>query len=209
MSLLYIKASPRQARSRSIAVANAFCTSYCALHPQEECTELDVFKAALPTLDGHALDTKYAILHGNSPSAVEKNAWKPVENIIAQFKSAEKYVFAVPMWNFGIPYRLKQYFDIIIQPTYTFSYIPQKGYTGLVTGKRAFIVYASGGEYAKGSQAEEFDLQKKYLELLLGFMGITDILKVAVEPTLMAGPDVAEQAQIEAIGLARDLAKTF
>lgn len=209
MSLLYIKASPRQARSHSIAVADAFCASYCALHPQEECTELDVFKAALPAFDGHALATKYAILHGGEPSAVEKNAWKPVEKIIAQFKSADKFVFAVPMWNFGIPYRLKQYFDIILQPTYTFSYSPQEGYTGLVTGKRAFIAYSSGGEYAQGSPAEAFDLQKQYLELILGFMGITDIRKIAVEPTLMAGPDGAEQAQIKAIALARELATKF
>ena len=209
MSLLYIKASPRKGRSRSIAVADAFCASYCALHPQEDCTELDVFDAALPVFDGHALNAKYAILHGSEPSAVEKEAWQPVEKIIGQFKSADKFVFAVPMWNFGIPYRLKQYFDIIVQPTFTFSYGPQEGYTGLVTDKRAFIAYASGGEYAKGSATEAFDLQKKYLELILGFMGITDILRVAVEPTLMAGPDVAEQKQIKAIALARELATKF
>ena len=65
------------------------------------------------------------------------------------------------------------------------------------------------GEYAQGSPAEAFDLQKQYLELILGFMGITDIRKIAVEPTLMAGPDGAEQAQIKAIALARELATKF
>ena len=72
--------------------------------------------------------------------------WKGVERVIEAFKSADKYVFSVPMWNFGIPWRLKQYIDILVQPGSTFRY-DEEGYRGLVTGKRAFLAYARGGEY--------------------------------------------------------------
>ena len=54
------------------------------------------------------------------------------------------------MWNFSIPYRLKHYLDIIIQPTYTFSYTPETSYQGLVTGKPIFIAYARGGAISDG-----------------------------------------------------------
>ena len=70
-------------------------------------------------------------------------------------------------------------------------------------------MYARGGEYLEGSEAGAFDLQKKYLELVLGFMGLTDIQGVVVEPTLMGGPEVSEQKRSEAIRQARDIARTF
>lgn len=58
------------------------------------------------------------------------------------------------MWNFGIPYRLKQYIDILVQPGYTFSYSPEQGYTGLVN-KPAAVVYARGGDYSSKEAAGE------------------------------------------------------
>ncbi len=126
-----------------------------------------------------------------------------------QFTSADKYVLAVPMWNFGIPYRLKQYIDLIVQPGYTFSYSEDKGYEGLVVGKPLLAVYARGGEYATGSQTEAFDLQTRYIELIFGFMGFKDIRSVVVEPTLQGGPDVTEAKCQEATNKVREMAVTF
>jgi FMN-dependent NADH-azoreductase len=156
-----------------------------------------------------ALQAKYAILHGQKPSPDERGAWKAVEDVIRRFKAADKYLFAVPMWNFGIPYRLKHYLDVLIQPTYTFSFTPQEGYKGLVTGKWACVVYARGGEYPQGTPAEGYDLQRKYLELALGFMGITEVRSLVVEPTLMGGPDTARQKQAAAEAQAREIARAF
>jgi FMN-dependent NADH-azoreductase len=207
--LLYIKASPREGRSHSVAVADAFIEAYRAAHPGDEIRTLDIFSAFLPPFDGLALQAKYTILHGQKHTPEELQAWKAVEAIIADFKAADKYVLAVPMWNFGIPYRLKHYLDVLIQPGYTFSYDPEKGYTGLVTGKPVFVAYARGGEYPAGTPGEAFDFQKKYLELALGFMGFTDIKSVVVEPTLMGGPDVAEARRAAAIVKAQAIAKSF
>ena len=156
-----------------------------------------------------AVQAKYTILHGQKHSQEELDAWKAVEAVIDEFKSADKYVMAVPMWNFGIPYRLKQYIDILVQPGYTFSYTPEEGYKGLVTGKPIFIAYARGGEYPLGTDYEAFDLQKKYLELILGFMGFTDIRAVAVDPTLMGGPDVGKAKREAAIEQAKQMGRDF
>ena len=206
--LLYIQASPRIERSYSIAVADAFVSAYKEANPKDEVITMNLFKKDLPSFDGLAVQAKYAILHGLKHTPEELAAWKKVEELIAEFKSADRYVMAVPMWNFGIPYRLKQYLDIIVQPGYTFSFSPKEGYKGLVLGKPIFVSYSRGGAYEKGSPAEAFDLQTKYFQLALGFIGFTDIRTLIVEPTL-AGPDVAKQKREEAISKAKEMARAF
>ncbi len=207
--LLYIQASPRVGRSHSIAAADAFVETYREANPGDEVVTLNVFEADLPAFDGLAVQAKYAILHGKQHTEEELAAWRAVEAVIEQFTSADKYAFAVPMWNFGIPYKLKQYVDILVQPGYTFSHDPATGFSGLVTGRPVFIAYASGGEYGEGSEAAAFDLQKPYLELVLGFMGLTDIRSVIVAPTLLTGPEAAAAARGSAIARAREMAAEF
>jgi FMN-dependent NADH-azoreductase len=206
--LLYIQASPRIERSFSIAVAEAFVSAYKQSNPKDEVVAMNLFKKDLPAFDGLAVQAKYTILHGLKHTPEELAAWKKVEELIGEFKSADKYVLAVPMWNFGIPYRLKQYLDIIVQPGYTFSFSPQEGYKGLVLGKPVFVAYSRGGAYPKGSAEEAFDLQTKYFQLALGFIGFTDIRTLIVEPTL-ASPDVAKQRRAEAIAKAKEMANSF
>ena len=206
--LLYIQASPRIERSYSIAVADAFVSTYKQANPKDEIVTMNLFKKDLPPFDGLTVQAKYTILHGLKHSPEELGAWRKVEDLIAEFKSADKYAMAVPMWNFGIPYRLKQYLDILVQPTYTFSFSPQEGYKGLVLGKPIFVAYSRGGAYPKGSAEEAFDLQIKYLQLILGFIGFTDVRTLHVEPTL-AGPDVAKKKREETIAKAKEMALKF
>jgi FMN-dependent NADH-azoreductase len=207
--ILYIQASPRGQRSKSITVADAFVESYKQKHPDDEIVTLNLSDASLPSFDGLAVQAKYTILHGKCHSKEELQAWKGVEEVIEQFKSADKYVLAVPMWNFSIPYQLKQYIDLLVQPGYTFSYSEDTGYQGLVIGKPMLVVYARGGEYPAGTEAEAFDLQKKYVELIFGFMGFKNVRSVVIEPTLMAGPDVAEARLQEAVDQAKGIAADF
>ena len=207
--LLYIQASPRIGRSHSILVADAFIESYEESNPADEVITVNVFRKDLPPFDGLAVQAKYTILHGKERTEEELAAWKAVEAVIEEFTAADKYVMAVPMWNFGIPYRLKQYVDVLVQPGYTFSYTPEEGYKGLVTGKPIFVAYSRGGQYPPGSPSEAFDLQKRYLELILGFIGFSDIRSVVVEPTLEAGPEVAKSKRDGAIAQARQMARKF
>ncbi len=207
-SLLYIQASPRGERSFAVRAADAFVKAYRQAHTNDSVTTINLFEKDLPPFDGFSLDAKYAILHGQEQSEEQAMAWKGVETVIGEFTAADKYVFAVPMWNFSIPYRLKHYFDVIVQPGYTFSYSPEEGYQGLVTGKPVFAAYARGGQYPAGSEMAAWDLQSRYLELILGFIGLTDVKSVFVEPTL-AGPESAEKGLAAAVAGAEKIAKKF
>jgi FMN-dependent NADH-azoreductase len=205
-NLLYIQASPRGERSKSNVVAAAFLEAYKESHRADSIQTLNVFTQSLPAFEGFALQAKYAIMHGKTHSKEELAAWQSVEQTIEQFKSADKYVLSTPMWNFSIPYRLKQYIDILVQPGYTFTYDQEKGYQGLVKDRPLLAIYARGGEYA-GDAA--FDLQRKYVELIFSFIGFADIKTIVVEPTLQGGPDVGAQKVNAAIEQARRLAADF
>jgi FMN-dependent NADH-azoreductase len=205
--LLYIESSPRKKRSHSIAVADAFLTAYRKANPGDEVVTLDLWETTLPEFDGYTIDAKYQVLHGQNFDEQQQMAWNAVVAVCDEFKSADKYVISLPMWNFGIPYKLKHYIDVLAQPGQTFSFSPATGYSGLVTGKPVAVVYARGGAYGNGGPGS-MDFQKSYMDLLLGFIGFTDIRSIFVEPTLVASEDVTKTVT-EAIAVAQEIANTF
>jgi FMN-dependent NADH-azoreductase len=167
---------------------------------------LDLWAEEMPAFDGETINAKYAVLHGQPHSPAQAAAWARVVAIADRFKSADKYLFSLPMWNFGVPYKLKHYIDVITQPGLTFSFSPSTGYKGLVTGKPAVVVYARGGAYGGGSAS--YDFQKPYFEMLLRFIGFTDIRGIVIEPTL-GDPAAAEKSRAAATDLAKTIARKF
>ena len=188
--LLYIEVSPRKSRSKSIQVAQFFLSELQKAHPSVEIDKMDLWSTELPAFDGDTVDAKYAILNGQPQTPDQAKAWQQVKAVTDRFKSADWYLFSLPMWNFGVPYVLKHLIDVIVQPGLTFSFSPDEGYKGLVTGKKAVVVYARGGNYSPGTGMEGYDLQNKTLSGILGFIGIIDVVNIFVEPTLAAPADV-------------------
>lgn len=206
--LLHIQASPRVGRSASIAVAEHFLEVYRATHPGVTIETLNLWEADLPEFNGATLDAKYAVMHGQTHTPAQSEAWRAVVRIADHFKAADKYLFSLPMWNFGIPYRLKHFIDVLVQPGLAFAFAPETGYKGLITGKPAVAIYARGGAYGPGSGAEGYDAQSAYLRQILGFIGFTDIKEIFVEPTL-AGPAAKDDAVATGNRKAAELAAAF
>ena len=207
-SLLYIEASPRKDRSASISITNTFIEEYRKTHSEDQIKTIDLWQTTIPEFDGEVINSKYAILHGLEHTGSQKQAWAAVEKVISQFTGCDKYLFSLPMWNFGIPYKLKHYIDVIVQPGYTFSFSPEEGYQGLVTGKPVAAVYARGGSYPSGSDMASYDFQKTYMELFLGFIGFSEFQSIVVEETL--GPaDIKEKNMAAARELAKNIAANF
>ena len=117
--LLYIEASPRKKRSSSIEVAHAYLEAYQQNHPAGEIETLDLWQKEIPRFDGDVINSKYAIMHGQAHTEAQRKAWRAVEQTIADFKRADRYLFSLSMWNFNIPYQLKHYIDVIVQPAYS------------------------------------------------------------------------------------------
>lgn len=207
-NVLCIIASPRE-ESWSSRLADGFLTTYRQLHPEDSIEMLDLFSADIPPFTAPQAAAKYAVLGGQEPRDRAQAAWVEVIRTIEHFKSFDKYVLASPMWNFSIPYRLKQYLDVIVQPGLTFKFVPEQGYVGLVTGRPLLLLLARGGSYGAGNPCETMDFQESYLRAIAGFIGITDIHAVRVENTLMQSPEQVEESLQAAILEAGRLAEKF
>lgn len=205
--LIYVESSPRKMRSKSIRVAEAFLNRYSEKHSNDEIIKIDLWNKELPEFDGYTIDAKYQVMHGQGFDSSQAEAWRRVVELCDEFKAGDKYLISLPMWNFSIPYKLKHYIDVITQPGQMFTFSPESGYEGLVTGKPVVVVYARGGAYGS-DQSKGMDMQSAYMQLWLGFVGFTDIQSIKIEPTL-GGVEEVEATEKAAIELARKIATTF
>lgn len=154
------------------------------------------------------IDGKYELLSGKTLSQETKQAWGDIVAVIERFLSADIYIISVPMWNFSIPYTLKHYIDVILQPKYLFEYT-SKGPQGLLKNKKMIIVTSRGGDYSSDT-FKVFDFQQEYLRTVFGVAGIVDIKFIHAQPMdamgLEAQKQKIQQAQQEAVKLVDALA---
>ena len=143
--LLHIIAAPRGKDSRTLKISQAFLSTFKTKYPDCKIDELDLFTEKLPDLNIKRINGKYVLLGGQELDEELKNAWKDIIKYIDRFLSADAYLLSTPMWNFNIPYPLKHYIDVILQPKYLFRYT-EKGPEGLVKNKKAIIGNSSAPE---------------------------------------------------------------
>ena len=111
------------------------------------------------------------------------------------------------MWNHGVPYILKQFIDIVSQPGLVFGFDGNTGYTGLVTGKKAVVVYTSAVYGDDRGPQFGVDFQAPYFNDWLHWAGITDVTQITFRPNLAV--DDPEPGRQAAHAAARDAAKTL
>jgi FMN-dependent NADH-azoreductase len=205
--LLYIEASPLKSRSHSVAVSRAFLDAYRAAHPRDEIERLDLWQVTLPPFDAQTIEAKFAVLRRNEFTAEQFERWEAVRRVSRHFNAADKYVFGVPMWNFGVPYVLKHYIDVVTLPGENWTWSREAGYGTLLSGKKALAIYASANLHQQvGEDAGDF--QKPFMRRWLRFVGIEDIHEITLAPTL-SHPDAVAKLRAEAIAKATHLAPQF
>lgn len=202
MRVLHIDASPRANRSRSRPVAEAFLA---ALPDGTAVTHYDLWDMELPSLGGDMIEGRYALLFGQQVDPGIAEAWDEVRRVAEAFLDHDAYVISTPMWNFGIPYKLKHFVDVVTQPGMTFRNDAEGNVDGLAAGKRALIIAASAMPFGKDQAIAALDHQVAYLDAWLAFIGIERLDHIRVSPTF--GPDeVVEKAMQSAMSEADALA---
>ncbi len=86
--------------------------------------------------------------------------------------SSRRLIFPVPMWNFGIPAALKDFFDKVTQRGRLWDFDENKNYVGLLKEHCAYIIMTSGDYYPPDSPN---DFVIPYLKTTLSFLGIGEI----------------------------------
>jgi FMN-dependent NADH-azoreductase len=198
--LLYVVGSPRGDKSESTALARAFLEACLEANPATEVDTLDLWREPLPVYGPAGVEAKMSVFAGQRPAGEQEDAWAEVLRVFERFTAAERYLFTVPMWNHGVPWPLKHLIDTITQPGLVFAFDAEKGYTGLLTGKKAAVMYTSGVYAAGRGQAFGSDFHATYFNDWLRFAGVEDVSEVRFQPTIAtADPDALRRtAQAEA-----------
>jgi FMN-dependent NADH-azoreductase len=177
-TLLYIKASPRGDKSTSIKLADEYLAAYKQKHPDAIIDVIDLWQANLPEFDGDSAAAKVSFFGEPAMNEKQKTVFEQLVSIFNRFNAADDYLFAVPMWNFGVPYKLKQYIDLLSMPSTLFGFEPARGYIGLLKNKRATAIYTAAIFMPGLSKAYGTDHTSPYLTDWLNFAGISDVSSV-------------------------------
>ena len=118
------------------------------------------------------------------------------DTLVEELIAADILVIGTPIYNFGIPAALKAWIDMVARARMTFHYTAN-GPEGLLTGKKAYILVASGGTEI----GSEIDFATGYLRHVLGFIGITDVTFIAADQQMVKG-QAAVEAALQEIAIA-------
>ena len=205
MKLLHVIATPRDEKSNTLRVSEAFLEGLRA-HQTVAVDVVDLYNHDLPAIAGDNIEAKYTLMVGRPIDKSHAESWSQIELLIEHFLSADAYLVSTPMWNLSIPYALKYYIDCIVQPGYVFRYNEVGQAVPLVLGKRMVCVTSRGGDYSPSSPMSSYDFQEPYLRAIFGFIGITDVEFINVQPMDIT-PDMRECAVVAAMEHARTLAQ--
>ena len=194
--LFHLSCAPR-ADSDSAAGARVFLDRFREARPDWDIDVVDLWRERMPEFAGPLLEAKYARMKRQDFNNAERDSIAEAERMALRFSLADRVLISTPMWNFGIPYKLKQWFDIIVQPGLTFRFDPSQGYLPLLKDRPTLVILASGSDFATGMNRGRIDMATPYLRDILRFIGIDNVRFVPIWPT--TGP----QQPIEA---ARDRA---
>jgi FMN-dependent NADH-azoreductase len=185
---LYIKSSILGAGSVTSEVVDAIHTAFAAAHPNAQHVVRDLGSNPLPHLTATVLgDVRSETPTDNAATVAALQAVKEVQD-------ATTLVIAAPMYNFGVPSNLKAWFDHIAHPGKTFQYTAT-GPEGLLKGKNAIVVVATGGQYSEGP-AKPYDIVEPYIRTVLGFLGITEVQILRVEGLAMGEAGAVSKAEV-------------
>ena len=175
--LLVIEASPRGASSVSRSMAAQFVADWHSAHPDGRVVRRDLNETALPFTDAAWLAAYFTAPSGQSDAMRATLALS--DTLVAELLQADAIVIATPVYNYNVPAVLKAWWDHVVRKGITLG----TDGTGLLTGKRATVLLASGGVYTEGSPIRDRDLASQWLRLMLHVVGIDDVAFIAAGGT--------------------------
>jgi FMN-dependent NADH-azoreductase len=206
MRILNIVTSPRKEKSASTAIANAFLSEYAAQARNVTVDRLDIWQEQLPEFDAEAINAKYKGVSGEPMTPVETATWETIVALASRFQRADRIVMGVPMWNFSVPYKLKQLIDLTCQRNMLFTF-DGKLYGPSLSIDKAFVAYVRGQSDEAGVKTVSqpgFEYLSGYIEFWLRFIGVRSVVSLTVEHSWDGrAVDMIDAGKRQAVELAR------
>lgn len=150
--------------------------------------------AGVPFVDAGWIDANFT--PEEERTAEQRRELADSDRLVEELEAADVVVIGAPIYNFGVPAALKAWVDMIARARRTFRYTPE-GPEGLLTGKSAYIVVASGGTAVDS----DIDFATPYLRQALKFVGITDVTVIAADRGNQRGARALDDARADIANL--------
>lgn len=171
--VLHINSSARSTDSVSRELGTQVIDALRAQDPRLTVTSRDLTHA-LPQIDEAWVNANFTPADQRSAEQVETLAQS--DALVRELQAADTVVIGLPIYNFGVPAAMKAWIDLVARAGLTFRYTAN-GPEGLLTGKRAIVVVASGGT----KLGSELDFATGHLRQVLGFIGIEDVTFISAD----------------------------
>ncbi|HML17842.1 MAG TPA: NAD(P)H-dependent oxidoreductase [Bryobacteraceae bacterium] len=182
-TLLRIDSSPFSGDdSFSRKLTGEFADNWRKNNPGGEIIGRDLSALPIPVIDSEWIGAAYTPEDGRT--ARQREILALSDELIAELHAADEYVIGIPMHNFGVPSSVKLWIDQISRVGKTFSY-ENGAPAGLLRGKRATFLVATGGVYTEGSPWAAMDFAGPYLRSVFGFLGVRDVHLIHAGGTAM------------------------
>lgn len=167
--LLVVETSPRGPKSISRHLTRRFVDAWKAAHPHGQVTMRDLAAMSLPYVEASWLEAYFT--PDDQQSSDMKERLRLSDVLVSELLAADHVVIGTPVYNYNVPAALKSWIDHIVRKGKTLGFDGK----GLIPGKRATVLLASGGVYTEGSPIRDRDIATQYLRLIFRVLGITDI----------------------------------
>jgi FMN-dependent NADH-azoreductase len=207
--LLVINAHPKVDTDSSVSlqVLHQFLKTYKKMKPEGPIEQVDLYREHIPCIDRTFLSLQEKRGRDERLTEEEQTLDFRMSEVLQQFKSAKKYVIAMPLHNFNVPSKLKDYMDNILIAKETFAYT-DKGSVGLLNdGRHVLVIQASDGIYTNEDWYTEVEYSHKYLKAMFNFMGVDYQIIRAQGNYLLKRDEVLAKAFQEAVTVAASLAQ--
>jgi FMN-dependent NADH-azoreductase len=171
-TLLHLDSSPMGAASVSRHLTSQFVEHWKQANAGGTVITRDVTSSNLTSITAEWVAAAYTPEASRTPE--QKSVLALSDKLVAELQEADEYVFGVPMHNFGVPSVFKQWIDQIARVGVTFAYVDGAP-KGLLTGKKATFLIATGGAYGPGTAAESFNFVEPYLKAVFSFLGVQHV----------------------------------
>lgn len=188
LRVLEVSSSGRHGSSVSRRLTRDIVNALEARSGQIELQRRDLGRG-VPLIDETWIGANFTAADERTPEQREVLAFS--DELVAELERADVLVIGSPIYNFGIPAALKAWVDLVARARLTFRYT-ENGPEGLLKGKKAYVVIASGG-VPVGSAV---DFASPYLRQALGFIGITDIEIIPADRLNQRGDDAIDAARM-------------
>ncbi len=178
--LLCVNSSMRVEASRSRALTSSVVTHLAQRHTDLSVIQRDLSEG-IEFIDSKWIEANFTAPDARSPEHQQILSYSDV--LFNELQEADFLVVGAPIYNFGVPAALKAWIDMVVRAKEAFTYT-DNGPTGLLKGKRAYVVVTSGGTKA----GSDVDYAWPYLKHILSFVGITDVVLIDSD---LAGIDAA------------------